>query len=744
MLDLGAPDPRMARALADRGVERYLAFVDAEDVERVRTEAGDLAHRFQPLDDITVAQHGVGDLLILRAAHRGLMWGWSRLQQWRWLAVEDVSSMTRLAGLAARTRGRMRLSGMWNIGDSRFLVFEQTPILEDAARIYFPPQWGVGGLAQRLADHRIQYAVLRWFDQLPHIDPGEDLDILVRDEDVSRFRQLVSTEPATQPIDLYSVSGLDGSDFRGAAYYVPALARRILDGAVVHSSGMLVPNPVDHFHSLAYHALYHKGPTAGVPSSLIEVSAAPEHDYVAGLTAAAEEAGEIFAGDMESTDLLLAAHGWRPPSDALRRLAPHNPWLRAQTADEGGDDSGSQFAAFLVRERTLDVLAEEEIVGLLERWGFETLRVDVLDADDRARGAAELRGGNWARGPYPVSGGVPAMLIASVHHAPAVVSDALRERYPHLANQDILFAKQEMRELIEARVGADAAFNGLHSADDEDEAWHYIEVIIGSARDEIAAAVAERTHAHVAPEGSMRCLSRGRRARVDVVMTDEGPVVRKSYTDAARRYFVRETAALDALLGRIPAVPAILDRGENWFTMPYFDDVLAGAPRPLSPPVLREMVQTLRSIREAGWVLVDAKPDNFVWGRGQGLRIVDLEFAYRAGPGAPSLEAGPEFAPPDPGAYRDIPAGESGYTKRWLPSTAMPVAVLLQGSLVKQVMHQWAHRLRRMHGPGSTLRAPIRFVRGLARTAVSALRLRIEEHVWRQYASTTTKENKTA
>src|SRR5690606_28717378 len=115
----------------------------------------------------------------------------------------------------------------------------------------YSPSWGADGLAVRLKESGMRYAVLRWFEDLPTIEPGEDLDVLVADEDVARFRELVEAEPGTCPLDLYSVSGLPASDYEDLAYYPPRIATQILDHAVVHQSGFSVPAPLDHLHSLA-------------------------------------------------------------------------------------------------------------------------------------------------------------------------------------------------------------------------------------------------------------------------------------------------------------------------------------------------------------------------------------------------------------------------------------------------------------------------------------------------------------
>lgn len=740
VLDIGAPDSRLADELAAAGAEHYLALVDPALLAGVRLHAGVGGHRFHALEDVSVLRRCSADLLVLRSAHARVTWAWGELQHFRWLAVERGAG--REAGLAARiatARGRIAPRGAWKAGGVVFDVYELDRIVEREARIYLSPAWGVTGLARRLADEGIDHAVLRWFETLPAIEPGEDLDILVADADAERFRDLVASEPGTMPIDLYSVSGLEDSDFRGAAYYVPQLAERILANAVVHASGMRVPAPEDHLHSLAYHAVYHKGAASGLASALVATDRDPEHDYALALAAAADRCGLQIPTELEALDEHLATVGWRPPADALRRLAVHNDWLarRIRTAEPVTDpfvrtEGGAEPAVFLVRERAVEELGADAVVAVLARWGFEVLATRMLDEEARAHAARELRGGNWGPGPYPVSGGRPALVLACVHYAPGAVPAALRERYPHLTNADVFFAKQELRDVIERRLGPERAFNGIHSADDPREAWHYLEVAAPDGVTEVRAELASRIRQQQPGTDVVRTLSRGRRARVDVVRTETGgPAVRKTYTAGATRHLQREVGAMTALAATVPAVPPVVHSDRQSLTLPLFEDLLAAAPRPLPVPILREMVAVLRQIRAAGHVLVDAKPDNFVLDRRTGLRIVDLEFAYASPTAFAPLAHGPEFQEPDGAEFPDVPAGDSDYRTRWLPHTGMPVAVLLHGRPFVQRAHRLLFIARRATvAPGSPLRTRLRGLRAPARAAKRAARTLIERRAW--------------
>src|SRR5688572_4164903 len=55
----------------------------------------------------------------------------------------------------------------------------------------------------------------------------------------------------------------------------------------------------------------------------------------------------------------------------------------------------------------------EGIAKFLGKEGFAVLETSVLDPEGARRAAARIRGGNWSGGPWPVSGGPPAIVIAA-------------------------------------------------------------------------------------------------------------------------------------------------------------------------------------------------------------------------------------------------------------------------------------------------------------------------------------------
>ncbi|OMQ16635.1 hypothetical protein A7K94_0201095 [Modestobacter sp. VKM Ac-2676] len=91
-------------------------------------------------------------------------------------------------------------------------------------RRYLRAGLSLEGFFDELNRRGASYAVLRWFESLPEVEPGEDIDILVADEDMALVGTMLTSHlvaPSRQKFDVYSVSGLPGSDYRGIPYLRP-------------------------------------------------------------------------------------------------------------------------------------------------------------------------------------------------------------------------------------------------------------------------------------------------------------------------------------------------------------------------------------------------------------------------------------------------------------------------------------------------------------------------------------------
>jgi hypothetical protein len=345
-----------------------------------------------------------------------------------------------------------------------------------------PKSLGVQGFFEELDRRGCRYVVLRWFDDLPHVDSEGDLDVLVDDEHAEEMASLLTRSPTrgTVKCDVYSHSGLPGFEHRRHAYYPPHVADEILSRATRHESGAFVPSTEDYFYSLAFHALYHKGYGSGLPVSKDEGprGASTRHDYAAELSSLAHTLGLPISIDLTSLDQALSERGWRPAPDTLMKWAAHNAWCR-DLVDQIFDSTSAPagLVVFLIREVASEAHHIEQIEGLVDRWAFDRLATLRLDREQQQRASRMIRGGNWERGPWPLSGGTPSVMIVARDPDPSVPSQALRDRHPGVDNGRIFELKANIRDAWNEPLAPEKRSNIVHASDNAAHAVHYLEIV---------------------------------------------------------------------------------------------------------------------------------------------------------------------------------------------------------------------------------------------------------------------------
>src|SRR5262249_45034230 len=151
----------------------------------------------------------------------------------------------------------------------------------------------------------------------------------------------------------------------------------------------------------------------------------------------------------------------------------------------------------------------------------ELLRVLPL-TNDQIDAASRLRGGNWSRGPYPVSGGPPHTLIIGYDWYPQALDGSKDE--PLLQNQRLRTIKTDARTLFNRRRWFRTS-NVIHSPDNEQEAFEYLRAVDAELCRRVGTESDIRKSRFTRSHELLRCLSQGRRARTDLVLYRGRPAV---------------------------------------------------------------------------------------------------------------------------------------------------------------------------------------------------------------------------
>lgn len=541
------------------------------------------------------------------------------------------------------------------------------------ARRYLRAGVTVDRFLSSLTEQGARYAVLRWFEGLPEVQPGEDIDLLVADADLPLVQRLTTPFPPLiggQKLDVYTETGHRGTDFSGVPYFSKELTARVLDRAVLQGGRYRVPSVADHFDSLAFHAVYHKGLASGLPEHPGDVrpEGPDDHDYLATLRGLAEQLDLDVDLSLDGLDAHLEATGLKPNADTLDRFQAKNPWLRGRlTRDRADIGSLAGVIVFVVREAAGE--RADEIVGVIERHGFEIVRVVGLTPAQRARAARLVRGGNWGRGAFPVSGGEPVTFVITYDLGFAAIAGEDGQ----VLNSRSARAKNAVRDLIGQNLHVTQRFNPLHSTDN---GWQSLEALAALDDPDLLPQIREQIEqidARMRPPWPVeRYLSfNGKRSRVAIVQHPvHGRVVAKLFRPGAARFFERELEARQALAD-LGLSPALLEHGENWLLSPLYEDDGSHRRRPipgteeaqLTFGAMRALARFLVGLRERGYFLLDFGSHNLVSDRRDGLRVLDFEFLQRYPDGVPPLER--DFTVTGVAADPEIDQPVYGPNDRW-------------------------------------------------------------------------------
>jgi len=527
--------------------------------------------------------------------------------------------------------------------------------------------------------------------------------LLIADEAAPLVEELSPALSTGPSVNVYSVTGLPGFAFQPPgqggghgqmAVLPPYLARRLLGGSRLDEAGTRVPLELDAFLARAYAAVYLAGYASGLPGL---TRPAPEEPPIAARfreDAAALGLSLATPVTLETLDTLLADNDWRPPPDMLERIADWNPWIREHFFERDGDAAAYEpgIALFFVRQTAAEDGYESAITMILEDSGFEILQSVPLDGELGERIANTVRGGNWGRGPWPVSGGPPVRIIVAFDVIPQKVGAADQRRHPGLDNARILTAKEGVRNYLNERLDAGLRFNALHSTDSSRHSVEILETLPGVDVAALLALVEERRRDFSTRYAVVRTLTRhGKRAKVELVEYEGTIAVKKTYRHQALRFLEREVAFQEHFAALRPEVLPVLETGTNYFITPYIEDV--GAPRRILGVTLprllglkhvRQLAEFIQFLLAHGYDPIDLTPwNNVLIDRHTGLKTIDFEFVYRDPDGRIVPEKSmcltgltDEFA-------GDYPHGvfylKNPYATEWYPRIGLDLARFLRG-----------------------------------------------------------------
>lgn len=543
-------------------------------------------------------------------------------------------------------------------------------------RRFLHPKLSLEDFFKELKKRDIEYVILRWFDDLPIIKDGEDIDILIGDQFLDSINDLFGFDPRKQAFDIYSVSGISGTDYKQVPYYPPHLAQKILQSRRWSKKLYAVPDSKDHFFSLAYHVVFHKGERSGIPNRNYPNVFKSDHDYMEHLKVLAKKIGiQQSFNDFDELFELLKTAGWAPELDTMRILAREDLWLKKIVPVSTDIEGEENLLIFVVREWAILNDKMEVIITKLEESYLDVLAIKILDPDEKERALRMIRGGKWDKGPYPVSGGPPSAFIICYDYHPQSPSKAVKEIYPFIKNEHVL-VKHIIRDYLNDENFAFHHTNPIHSADDEHEAWLYIQHVLPSYLGKIREKVEGRRREYCTQYPVLHLYKSNRtRAKVEKIDFNGVPAVKKTFKPGNERFAEREAFVYENFSNKLSTIPPLLKKDKNYIIIPWYDDMLKkltdNRKRKEIKRHQKDVFETMRTFFENGFALIGFYPGNLLITPEHELKVIDFEFLYeyKIKPETFSLSYDIAGIPKD--FEGDLPKGSYGkghtYNNTWRP-----------------------------------------------------------------------------
>ena len=428
----------------------------------------------------------------------------------------------------------------------------------------------------------VEYVLLRWWENLPHFPLGEDINILVQDEDRDLINDLVSSyDTRGIKCDIYTVSGSKNGSRINVPVFPYNLTLALLNTRTLFN-GAYVPAPYPYFASVAYHAILHKGHNSGVPGFDLEPT-----KYVYDYTTSLKEMALILDIDVDISVKgifnWLKKEGFAPADDTLAKLVKNRPELSMLETSLFSDARGGELLVYVVRDRLLrEGFLPDFEVFLADKFNFDILDIRMLSEEEKNICATQIRGGKWDRGPFKYSGGKPVALVVGYDYHPRPLTEQDQKEQTRMTNQNNIDAKYSFREYLGSSL-VNGYYNGVHSADNEHDAWFYISLIGEDYREKISFEVERRRNRYARIWGVKKMLSAGKNSKVELIKYGKGLAVKKTFRPGKENLLERELSAIKNIADEQTSAPFLLEEGEGYVVIQYLEnpsDDLSGTEKP--------------------------------------------------------------------------------------------------------------------------------------------------------------------
>lgn len=540
-------------------------------------------------------------------------------------------------------------------------LIKSTLVKETSPRFYIKKGVSIESFFEEIKKNNVRYVVLRWWEELPQVEVNEDIDILIHSDDHERILQMLDKKENGQKIDIYTNDGKYGCGYEGLIYYPKHLSDDILDSRVLHKGLYFVPNDYLYFISLAYHAIYHKCDASGL-KGFGKICINIDHDYERFLSGLALKLGLDVGINADALVEFIMQKGYAPPPDLQTKLSLINNSVKKYLPKIENNPSHGEYTLLVVRS----LAVEQGFLDLIKEIVTVQFKMDIvisqrLDKKSKEFLAYNMRGGNWSRGPYHLSGGEPFHILVVYDYFPARLNSKYSQddSYKFFTNQNFIILKNTLRKKVNENKYITSHYNAVHTTDNQLEADFFLSSIFDNNNfTNINKLISECRESYYTAYNVSKLISHGRRSKVELIEYEGGSAVKKTFRIGYEEFFKREVFAYKVLSKKILNIPLILFVGKNYIITEFIDEI---DDSPIKVNLLSkrkgEILSFLRNLYNNGYAHLNFTPSNVILSKDHKIYVIDFEFLHKYDITPPNFIYSYDIVGVPRDFYGDLPLG---------------------------------------------------------------------------------------
>ena len=337
-----------------------------------------------------------------------------------------------------------------------------------------PINIGVEKFFKKLKEQKINYVVLRNFENLPNHHFNSDIDFLVADYDYIKFLRLITRKPSKSLIRIdISILYTSKEKIIGIPLYQQKIGFDLLNSSYFNEKGIKIPEHSLYFWSYLYHTVISKGLKSKIQSTVLKTTTVLGKDgqnkYLSKLkrlSTSIETVPKIKSNTtLEFLFTILEKSPYLPNQDTLFKFSHKNLWLESFLVDKekiGSINLPIGLIIFFVRSANFDQVnnIKEVIENFTENKSlFFNLNKSQIDTCSK-----KIRGSNWSDN----DGGLPSHII--------IANLRIQNDLEYIKNskkiKEFLRSKKKF-----SRTKLCNTSKVVHSSDNNLLAFHYLKIL---------------------------------------------------------------------------------------------------------------------------------------------------------------------------------------------------------------------------------------------------------------------------